>query len=234
MDRILCIETSTKVCSVAISEGGRSWFNESDGNEHIHAAQLHMFIADLLGDAQLQPADLRAIAVGIGPGSYTGLRIGLAAAKGFCYSLNIPLIGINSLEALAFGMRTQFPGYESYRPVFDARRMEVYTIETDHAGATTATTAAQVVSEDLWREWVGSKKTLIAGDASPKLMQNFSSQNVTFKPELLVSARFLLELASIRYEAAAFDSIADMEPTYLKGVHITSSADPLKQSAHKP
>lgn len=221
------------MCSVAISNGGRMLYKESDGKEHVHAVLLHVFIADLLQEAQLQPTDLQAIAVSIGPGSYTGLRIGLAAAKGFCYSLNIPLIGINSLEIFAFGMRMQYPNFESYRPVFDARRMEVYTMETNHNGAITASTAAQVVSPDVWQEWVGNKKTLIAGDAAPKLMQNFSSKNVEFKPELLVSARFMPELASRRYGAADFDSITDMEPIYLKGVNITRATDPLKQSGHK-
>ena len=127
MALILCIETATRSCSVALAKDGNLLqFKEEVSEQYSHSEQLTLFIESLLKEQGIALSDLDSIAVGKGPGSYTGLRIGVSTAKGLCYALDKPLIGISTLEAMASGMEKQSPN-KVYCPMIDARRMEVYT-----------------------------------------------------------------------------------------------------------
>jgi tRNA threonylcarbamoyladenosine biosynthesis protein TsaB len=226
-EKILCIETSSRICSVALTVNGHTFYKESDGQEHVHAAVLHEYIRDVLNQAEIKASDLQALAIAAGPGSYTGLRIGVAAAKGLCFALDLPLIALNSLEVLAHEMLKTNPGFELYRPVFDARRMEVYTLAMAANGEIKEKMAPTIVDEQVWEHWQQQGKTLLAGDATTKLFQAFGSQRPLGHSDLKLSARYMTVLATDKLNTNQTENIHSYQPIYLKPVHTTRAKDPL-------
>jgi len=212
---ILCVESATKVCSVAIFRGEKLIsIQEESSDQYIHSEKLAVFIKDCIEEAELNPKDINAVAVSSGPGSYTGLRIGTATAKGFCYGIDIPLLAIETLESLAHEARVQFPDYDIYLPMIDARRLEVFTAVFNQAGERLSATFAEEIDSESFKEF-SDKKILIVGDGAEKCVSTLNHLDLTFE-NVKCSARNLGKLALQKFKASDFSDLAYFEPFYLK------------------
>ena len=224
MALILSIETGTDICSVALANDGELMALRESDEGRDHAKKVALFVDELLRETGVQPSDLDAIAVGKGPGSYTGLRIGVSFAKGLCYALNIPLIAVGSLNALTEVAREDYDAgildVEEQEwsnavlcPMVDARRMEVYTQVFNTAGTPLSEVVAEVVTEESLREWRTKGKLVMFGNGSAKCMELLSDAiQVSVSP----SARGIVRLAEEAFNAGKFEDIAYFEPFYLK------------------
>ena len=221
MSLILQIETATAVCSVALSENGSVLACKEIQQRNIHAEVITLFIDEVLKDAGKQYHELNAVAVSSGPGSYTGLRIGISTAKGICYSLNIPLIAIETLEAMTDGILLQNTIDNKndllFCPMIDARRMEVFTAVFDGKGNRIKATSAEIIDETSFSDLLKDHKIIFFGDGAIKCSEVLGTNpNVQIIPELLNSARYLTKKASEKYQAKEFEDTAYFEPYYLK------------------
>jgi tRNA threonylcarbamoyladenosine biosynthesis protein TsaB len=234
MPLILGIETATSVCSVALGENGRITAIRESTSPNAHSAVLTRFIEDLFRETGYPLQRIDAIAVSMGPGSYTGLRIGVAAAKGLCYALGKPLIAVPTLRAMAEGMRDV--EHESrnkaeksnidnrtstidnlYCPMIDARRMEVYCAVYDETLTEIRETHAEIIDENSFSDLLSHLIIHFAGDGAAKCRDLFAGNpHAVFRDNFAVSARYLLPLAAERLEAGRFEDIAYFEPYYLK------------------
>lgn len=214
MVHILHIETSGKVCSAAVSQDAdlKSFKYINDG-EFRHVEQLHLFAADVLTEAGIGFKDLSAIAVSIGPGSYTGLRVGVSAAKGWCYTLGIPFISVSTLAIMAKKIKTGSPFAEKFIPMIDARRDEVYLQEFNKYLKPLGPPAAVILSE-----YSVDPETNVAfgGDGCEKSKKYFHSDHFRFHPEIFPSADSMVELGFENYCQQKFEDTAYVEPFYLK------------------
>ncbi|MDG2108608.1 MAG: tRNA (adenosine(37)-N6)-threonylcarbamoyltransferase complex dimerization subunit type 1 TsaB [Flavobacteriaceae bacterium] len=222
MAYILHIETSTKQCSVALAYKGKPLSSRVLNSESFsHNEKLHLFISEVLEEANLKPKQLDAISVSKGPGSYTGLRIGVAAAKGFCFALDIPLIALNSLEILVQG-DTQAE-FELIIPMMDARRMEVYTAIFDGSKNWINQTSALVLNQDSFKEIVKDKTVLFLGNGTNKFQELIPEINLTHSFENnYPNAIDMVELTWGKYISEDFESLAYFEPFYLKDFQTTT------------
>jgi tRNA threonylcarbamoyladenosine biosynthesis protein TsaB len=224
MALILSIETGTDICSVALANDGELMALRESDEGRDHAKKVALFVDELLRETGVQPADLDAIAVGKGPGSYTGLRIGVSFAKGMCYALNIPLISVGSLDALSEVAREDYDagildiedeewGVARLCPMVDARRMEVYAQIFDNECKSLSDVVAEVVTEDSFKQWRQSGKLVIFGNGAQKCSEVLSDAIcVGVSP----SARGIVRLAEEAFNAARFEDLAYFEPFYLK------------------
>lgn len=206
---ILSIETSTTVCSAALHEAGKLISFEITHAPNSAASQLAVMI-----DKVLTGKKIDAVAVSSGPGSYTGLRIGVATAKGICYALNIPLIAINSLELLASQVNN--PNKSLLCPMIDARRMEVYTTLLDHDLREIEPVSARVIDGAAYSEALDKNKILFFGNGSEKCRETITHPNAKFVEGIFPSARSMGKLAFSRFAEKKFENTADFEPLYLK------------------
>lgn len=214
---ILNIETSTTLCSVAIANDGELICNKEINNGYTHTENLHVFINDLLIQEKIRPSQLSAVAVGSGPGSYTGLRIGVSAAKGLAYALNSPLIAVNSLQTLANSVLNQLPKEAIICPMLDARRMEVYTAVFDSSLNFIKETSAQILSEDTLAYFDLNRPTYFIGDGMPKCKSLLEKvPGAAFIEHAVPSAISLSELSYQKYKSSQFEDVAYFEPFYLK------------------
>ncbi|MDO5606911.1 MAG: tRNA (adenosine(37)-N6)-threonylcarbamoyltransferase complex dimerization subunit type 1 TsaB [Capnocytophaga sp.] len=216
MNYILCIESSGINCSVAVAKNGKllGELSENTGN-FTHAEKLHVFIEQLLSDLQLSHKELSAVAVSAGPGSYTGLRIGVASAKGICYALDIPLIAIPTLTIVS-----QQTENEIIIPMLDARRMEVYSAVYDHSHQLLEATKAVILDENSYAEWFKkNQKITFIGDGAAKFAKICPHPNAVFIPDAYPQARDMAALAYTSYLQNDFADIAYFEPDYLKPFH---------------
>ena len=222
MAYILHIETSTKQCSVALAHKGKLLTSRVLNSESFsHNEKLHLFISEILEEANLKPKQLDAISVSKGPGSYTGLRIGVAAAKGFCFALDIPLIALNSLEILVQGV-TQAE-FELIIPMMDARRMEVYTAIFDGSKNWINQTSALVLNQNSFKEIVKDKTVLFLGNGTNKFQELIPEINLTHSFENnYPNAIDMVELTWEKYNSEDFESLAYFEPFYLKDFQTTT------------
>lgn len=213
MALILNIETSTKNCSVAMAQDGTTLLcKEVAESGYSHAEKLHVFIEELLLELQLNYKDLDAIAVSQGPGSYTGLRIGVSAAKGLCYALNIPLIAVDTLEVLARKLQVS-EGF--IVPMIDARRMEVYSAVFNAQYQKTRETQAQIIEENSFEMLSGPLYLL--GDGAGKCKGILSRENRSFHDDILYpSASEMVVLSQSKFQQNDFADMAYFEPYYLK------------------
>lgn len=215
MARILNLETATTNCSVSISEGDNIiCLKENNAENYSHSEQLHLFIKEALEEASLSFSDLDAIAVSKGPGSYTGLRIGVSAAKGLCFSLDLPLISIPTLESMANQIKASEG--EVIIPVLDARRMEVYSSVYDSAYQKVRDTRAEVIDEDSFKEFSPHSKIYIVGSGAEKCKEIVKHSNFTFNTSVVPSAREMGKIASRKFQEGSFEDVAYFEPYYLK------------------
>lgn len=222
MSLILCIETGTDICSVGLARDGELVSLRESDEGRDHAKKVGVFVDELLRETGVSPDELDAVAVGMGPGSYTGLRIGVSFAKGLCYGLNIPLVAVGSLDALAqVAIEDHEAGIidvESWdnavlAPMVDARRMEVYTCLFDTVGTPLKEVSAEVVTEDTFADVRRERRLVIFGNGAAKcreVMPDATYINIT------PSARGLARLAQQRLSAGQTEDIAYFEPFYLK------------------
>ena len=221
MAYILHLETSTKQCSVALAHKGELLASRILLNESFsHSEKLHLFISEVLQEAKLKSADLDAVAVSKGPGSYTGLRIGVAAAKGLCFGLDIPLIALNALEILVQASTEQNTDY--IIPMMDARRMEVYTAVFDSRRNWVEDTSALVLSRDSFKELLKDQTVLVLGDGAQKFKELNPEINAVFPSEIFYpKAVDMISLAWEKFNSQVFVSLAYFEPFYLKDFQTT-------------
>lgn len=218
---ILLLETATDRCSVALWDGQAILDTAVAEATFSHASQLTPLIDRLMQRQQLDFAALRAVAVSYGPGSYTGLRIGLSTAKGICFATDCSLIVIDTLQALAAGGRAHYPDADYIVPMIDARRMEVYTAAYDAQGHAVLPTQAMIVAEGAFAEWLNAGKRLaFVGNGAMKCAPVIGADRATFA-ELDCDASYLAGLAQAAFDAQAFADVAYVEPAYLKSPNIT-------------
>lgn len=213
MTYILHLETATKVCSVALSRNGEL-IGEKELKEegYSHGENLTLFIEDVLREQGISPAHLSAVSVASGPGSYTGLRIGVATAKGLCYGLNIPLIAIDALTSLCELAHEKHPGV-NLCAMIDARRMEVYNLFQNANREPLKPISADILDENSYAKY---EPFVYFGDGAPKLIELWSNRNCTPDAELYSSARGQIRLAYEKFQRNEFEDVAYFEPFYLK------------------
>lgn len=214
---ILSIETSTKICSVALHNQGAILAQSTLYVDKSHSEKLAILIKDLLSYADISTKDLAAVAIASGPGSYTGLRIGASAAKGLCYALNIPLIAINSLEAMAQGAINALIGEALLCPMLDARRMEVYSLLVDKELTIIQPTKAKIIDKHSYEEELKNNKIIFFGNGAEKCYPIIGGNpNAIFINSASISAVYVGTLAWQKFKNKAFENLAYFEPEYLK------------------
>lgn len=224
MALILNIETSTEVCSVSLAENGKTLFQKESSEGLNHSELLTVFIEDLFKENNLNMAGIDAVAVSKGPGSYTGLRIGVSVAKGLCYALDKPLLGIGSLEGMGTHVANyskEFYGSESgeellFCPMIDARRMEVYTALYNANGEEVLPVSAKIIDENSFSDYLKDKKVLFFGNGAAKCKEALGHKNAIFKGPAKTSAAFMQNMAEVKFSKKEFEDVAYFEPYYLK------------------
>ena len=218
MPCILHIETSTTVCSVAISEDGLAIFNKEDFNGPSHAVSLGVFVDEALSFADSRAIMFDAVAVSCGPGSYTGLRIGVSMAKGVCYGRNIPLIGIPTLEVLTVPVLLyhDLPEDALLCPMIDARRMEVYSAHFNWSSEMVREVEAEIIDEISYGELLQNQKYIFFGNGAEKLKETIISPNAIFVDGITPFANDMVTLAENLFAQKQFVDVAYFEPFYLK------------------
>lgn len=219
MTYILSIETATKNCSVALSQDGKTIAcKEISDAGYSHAEKLHVFMEDILKENKVRFQDLSAIAVSQGPGSYTGLRIGVSAAKGLCYSLGIPLIAIDTLETLAKKLTVE---EGVIVPMLDARRMECYTAIFNPKHEKIRDVASEIIDEHSFSDV--SQTIHLVGDGAPKCKTVLSGPKFVFHDDIeFPSANDMSALAYEKHKKSDTVDVAYFEPFYLKDFMMTS------------
>lgn len=214
MPTILCLETSTTNCSVAISvDGDIKAIREENNQKFSHAEKLHVFIEEVLSESGFDKKELDAVAISKGPGSYTGLRIGVSAAKGLCFALDIPLISIPTLELLA----QQAVCEDCYIiPLLDARRMEVYSAVFNSNKKQIRETRAEILDENSFLEYLEIRKTIFLGDGAAKFKQLGEHKNAFFLDEKFPTSANMALLAEAKFKISDIEDVAYFEPYYLK------------------
>ena len=214
---LLCIETSGKNCSVALFEGLQLVsIREVHTEQFSHSENLHVFIEQVLKESNLQPKAIKAIAISAGPGSYTGLRIGVATAKGLCYGWDIPLIALPTLRILAEQVTYEFTDIEYIIPMIDARRMEVFTAVYSRDFSPILKERSEILTESTFDTYLNKGKTIFLGDGITKFQAICKHENAYFWENRFPSAKQMGRLALEKYQAQAFEDIVYFEPFYLK------------------
>jgi tRNA threonylcarbamoyladenosine biosynthesis protein TsaB len=224
MPLILNLDTSTQVCSVALSSEGTLLGMLESHDEKSHSRQLGVFIKTLLEENGLETSGLDAVAVSMGPGSYTGLRIGVSTAKGIAYGSDIPLIGVRTLDALVSGALENediLRAIEKNRssllcPMIDARRMEVYTALYSSSGKVIRDISAEIIDRDSYSEQLEAGPTIFFGNGAAKCRQKIDHPNARFIDGIDTTARNMISLAEESCLQEKFEDVAYFEPFYLK------------------
>ena len=211
---ILCIETATKSCSVALAKYGHLVaVKEEVSEKYSHSEKLTVFIEQLLQQEGLKVSDLDAIAVSSGPGSYTGLRIGVSTAKGLCYASDVPLIALSTLDTMAQAMKDKYPEAQLC-PMLDARRMEVYCALYSKSQASPV--VAKIIDQDSFAEELAKGSLLFFGDGADKCKDVLTHTNAHFELGVYPSATNMIPLAHEKFQNQVFEDVAYFEPFYLK------------------
>ncbi|AYA37447.1 tRNA (adenosine(37)-N6)-threonylcarbamoyltransferase complex dimerization subunit type 1 TsaB [Hymenobacter oligotrophus] len=225
MPLILALETSSPVCSVALTHDGALLAATELRLEKSHSSHLTVLIEQLLSNAGVALEQVSAVAVSDGPGSYTGLRIGAAAAKGLCYALSLPLVAVGTLPALAHQVAQQVPRAARYRfcPLLDARRMEVYAALYSADGQELQAPAPVILDADSWAAELDLGPVLFFGSGAAKFQPLVADKpNAEFLTNVHPSAIAVAQLAEAAYARQAFKDVAYYEPFYLKEVYTTT------------
>jgi len=224
---LLCIETATTVCSVCVTADDTILAYKEINNGFSHAENLHVFIQDVLKEANLSVNQINAVAISKGPGSYTGLRIGVSAAKGLCYALQIPLISIDTLQSMAYAIAQTKNEDAFYCPMLDARRMEVYCAVYDKSLETITPVNALVVDEKSIDIFNLNKTVYFFGDGMPKVKQLLQNNNkALFIDDIFPSAKNMATLAFTKNSKKTFEDVAYFEPFYLKEFFTNAKIQP--------
>jgi len=221
MALILCLETATQVCSVALCREGKVIALRESIEHNSHSALITLFVEEVMKEGGYHLWDLDAIAVSKGPGSYTGLRIGVSAAKGFCFSLDKPLLAIETLEGAAVYQSLTNPICKDNEnvllvPMIDARRMEVYTALFDSFGHRLTDTSAEIITVDYFDNYP-DRQFLLFGDGAAKFTELFQDNPlITILEDNLFSATYMAPLVEERFKNKQFENLAYFEPFYFK------------------
>ena len=218
---ILCLETATPVCSVALNSACCTLAMRETEGQNAHSEKITNFIREVMEEAKIDYPQLDAVAVSQGPGSYTGLRIGVSTAKGICYAADLPLMAIDTLEAMAYGMKdklgSQIGPDDLLIPMIDARRMEVYASVFDANLNKINDTAALVIDENSFEDLRKDHRLWLFGDGAPKLSKLFENQtNINIIDGCKPSAAYMKVLAERALQQQQFVDVAYFEPFYLK------------------
>ncbi len=218
MSCILHIETSTQVCSVAVSQDGASIFTKEDFKGPSHAVVLGVYVDEALSFIESHAIPLDAVAVSCGPGSYTGLRIGVSMAKGICYGRNIPLIGLPTLEVMSVPilLHEDLPDDALLCPMIDARRMEVYAAVYDRALKPRRDIGADIITEDSYAEFLNEHPVYFFGNGADKCKDKLTHPNAHFIENIHPLAKWMFPLAEKAMATNDFKDVAYFEPFYLK------------------
>lgn len=213
---ILHIETATRVCSCSLSSNGELLFNRESYTEQSHSKLLGVFTEEAINFARLNNISIHAIAVSSGPGSYTGLRIGVSEAKGIAYGLDAKLIAIPTLKLLASMVAKRVDSDTLLCPMIDARRMEVYTSVYDQSLQTLEPTTAKIIDEESFMNLLPQHKIAFFGDGASKCQDIITHPNAIFIADIHPLASGMIDLSVAAYKGSQFEDIAYFEPFYLK------------------
>lgn len=218
MSCILHIETSTQVCSVALSEDGQCIFSKTDFEGPSHAVTLGVYVDEALSFADSHAIPLDAVAVSCGPGSYTGLRIGVSMAKGICYGRNLPLIGIPTPEVMCVPLLLdeELPEDALLCPMIDARRMEVYAALYDRALHPVHEIEAVIIDESSYEDYLNRGPVYFFGNGAAKCKEKIMHPNARFVEDIHPLAKWMFPLAEKAFARGDFKDVAYFEPFYLK------------------
>jgi tRNA threonylcarbamoyladenosine biosynthesis protein TsaB len=220
MALILNIETATPLCSVALCRDGEIISLMETREEKAHASSLTVFIEKILKENNVRIADLDAVAAGKGPGSYTGLRIGISTAKGLCYGANIPLIAVSTLHIMfqyILLQNIQFSDAQAkYCPMIDARRMEVFTCILNARGEEIESVSARIIDSDTYKTSLEQNRMVFFGSGMEKCRDLLNHPNALFVPDISPHASALAKIAEKKFREREFENIAYFEPFYLK------------------
>jgi tRNA threonylcarbamoyladenosine biosynthesis protein TsaB len=223
MALILNIDTATTTGSVCLSEDGQPVQTLVNNEQRDHAATMIPFVQEIMKTQQISPDQLDAIAVSAGPGSYTGLRVGVATAKGLCFAWDKPLIAISTLQMMAHGLQQELQDNDAlYCPMLDARRMEVYTAVYNADLSVVLPPSALILTPESFSEQLDAHTIYFFGDGSPKwqtMLRNH--ENAIFQP-YTVSAAHLSALSHVSFQQKSFVDVAYFSPFYLKPFHSTA------------
>ena len=215
MSILLSIETATHVCSVALTSGGRLLALRETNEKNAHSKLLAVYVDEVLKEAGVKPSQLAGVAVSEGPGSYTGLRIGVSAAKGLCYAASVPLIPVGTLHSLAYAMKQFASEGDALMPAIDARRMEVYTCVFNHSLEAVTQPGPVVVSQPFFEGLPLHNRLLLAGDGGAKCL-TFAGDRALLLQQVQPSAVHVAALAHQKLDARQFADTAYFEPYYMK------------------
>lgn len=216
MAYILNIDTTTEIATVCLSKGDEVIHSLQNDIQYNHASFLHTSINSIIGDSGLEWSEINAIAVSAGPGSYTGIRVGMAAAKGLCYALGIPFILLNTLEIIALSATLKLPSQESlYCPMIDARRMEVFTAIYDFNLNEIVTHSALILQGNSFQSLLQNNTVFFVGSGSRKFSEIVKNNNARFV-EGRIEPKALSIISSGKYQKLLFSDVALSEPLYIK------------------
>lgn len=227
---ILNIETSTRVCSVAVSQDGAVIFHKEDADGPNHAVVCGPFVEEALSFAESHAIPLDAVAVSEGPGSYTGLRIGVSMAKGVAYGRGVPLLAVPTLKLMCVPLllyRDDLPDDALFVPMIDARRMEVYAAVYDRALRELRAPQADIVDAQTYASWLDGRTVCFFGDGAAKCRDVITHPNAVFVPDVAPLAKHMAPLAERAFLSGQVADVAYMEPFYLKEFVATKPKDML-------
>jgi tRNA threonylcarbamoyladenosine biosynthesis protein TsaB len=219
---ILCLETATNLCSVALCDDKGVVALKESAEGKSHASLLTVFIGEILKEAGIKAGNLEAVAVSKGPGSYTGLRIGVSAAKGIAYAASIPLIGVSTTLSMFYGFKPvaekKYGYYSSdlFAPALDARRMEVYYSVLDASGKEVKGISAEIITGDTFSKFQSPSRIFLFGDGAVKCREVLKSENIIIDEDFRISASFMHKPVYDAFTEKHFEDVAYFEPFYLK------------------
>ena len=219
---IICLETATNICSVALCNSAGVISLKESNQSKTHASLLTVFIEEILNENGIRARDLEAIAVSKGPGSYTGLRIGVSVAKGIAYAASIPLIGIETTLSMFWGISVKriknikTEKNTLFCPMLDARRMEVYYAIYDAGGKTIKNISAEIITEDSFSNIPESQKIIFFGEGAAKCKKIVNRTNIDFDDDFIISASYMQKPVFQAFQDCHFEDVAYFEPLYLK------------------
>ena len=224
MSRILCVDTSSFIGSVSVFENLSLISSNSTEVEKSHSKLIIQLIDQSLKDAKIKINEVDAFAVSMGPGSYTGLRIGVSTIKGLCYSLEKPIISINTLEILSKSALNHINNYNDFFicPMIDARRMEVFTKMLDNTFNEVEKDKELILDDKSFNDIDGGKLIYFFGDGSNKFKKIKNNKNFHFIDNIISSSKHMGELANIKYENNQFENLTTFEPFYIKDFFIVN------------
>ena len=217
-ENILLLETATSVCSVALAKDGQIVAQRESGEPNAHSSRMAVFVEVVMKEAGMEMKSLTAVAVSSGPGSYTGLRIGVSGAKGICYGLEIPLVAVPTLASMAAGCYARHKDYEGLvAPMIDARRMECYNAIYDKNISKIKDITADIIEEHIYDQYLDRGEVVFIGDGAAKTREVLGVHpNARFDENYRISAADMLPLAIQKLQDGETEDVAYFEPYYLK------------------